>query len=85
MKNIKFILKVWSGDNYEGLSEIQFVLNVTNKVLLGGFYNTDLVLYPNREYLLIEPLIFDNASLIIKPGTTLEIGVDKNTKVKILS
>jgi len=71
---IHFKLKAWVGENQEFMSEeVSMTLTTTNRILIGGFRNTDLILYPENRYLLEENLIFENASLIIMPGVKLEI------------
>ena len=71
---IRFNLSVWIGENQEYLSEnIELNITTTNTILIGGFYNTDLILYPGNKYLLSGGLIFENASLIMMPGVTLEV------------
>ncbi|MCF6212611.1 MAG: S8 family serine peptidase [Flavobacteriaceae bacterium] len=76
--NIKFNLKVWFGSNTDYLTSTEFVINVKNSILLYGVINYDLTLYANKEYLVSDNLILSgNATLTIKPGTTINIADDK--------
>jgi hypothetical protein len=80
--NIKFNLKVWSGPNQEYLSSSEFVINVKNSILLYGVISNDITLTPDREYLVSDNLIVNqNATLTIKPGTTLHISDNKKISV----
>jgi subtilisin family serine protease len=76
--NIKFNLMVWSGPNKEYLTSTEYLINVKNSILLYGEINTDLTLYPDREYLVSDNLIFTgNAKITIKPGTIINISDNK--------
>ena len=76
--NIKFNLKVWSGPNKDYLSSTEYVINVKNSVLLNGVIDYDMTLYPDKEYLVSENVIFSkNATITILPGTTIKISDGK--------
>ncbi|MDR6844562.1 S8 family serine peptidase [Flavobacterium granuli] len=77
--NVKFNLKVWSGPNKEYLTSTEYVINVKNSILLFGIINQDMTLYPEKEYLVSDNVIFsENATITILPGTTIKIADNKN-------
>jgi subtilisin family serine protease len=57
-----------------------FKLKIKNAVKLQGLIEKDTILYPDTEYILTNPLILNNASLILKPGVTLRFGADELTQ-----
>ena len=80
--DIKFNLTVWSGPDQEYMSEpIEFVLNVKNSILLFGVKSDQVVLTPDKEYLVSANLaLVNDADYTIMPGTIIKI----SNGVKIL-
>lgn len=81
--NIQFKISVWSGDNQDYLSSQKIVVNVKNSILLYGIISNDMTLTSDREYLVPSQLVFDNAHIIIEPGTTLSIS--DNVGIKLVN
>ena len=81
--NIVFILKVWSGPNKEFMSEsTEFVINVKNSVLLYGYYEEDLTLTANKEYLVSDNFAMAEGTLLtIEPG--VKVYVSDNASIRI--
>ena len=76
--DIKFNLTVWSGPDQEYISEsVELILNVKNAILLFGFYQSDLTLYPEYEYLVSGNFAMaENTTLTVLPGVTLKVSDD---------
>ncbi len=73
--NIKFNLRVWSGDTQEYLSSMEFVINIKNAIILEGYITTDLTLTPDKEYIFEKNIIIsNNSTLTIEPGTKIKMG-----------
>ncbi|MDC0096983.1 S8 family serine peptidase, partial [bacterium] len=82
--DIKFVLTAWSGPNQEFMSDpVEFVINVKNSILLYGIISNDMTLTSDRDYLVPSQLVFDNAHIIIEPGTTLSIS--DNVGIKLVN
>ncbi|UFH35598.1 S8 family serine peptidase [Flavobacterium acetivorans] len=80
--NIKFNLKVWSGPNKDYLTSTEYVINVKNSILLFGVINQNMILTPDKEYLVSDNVIFsENATITILPGTVLKIADGKKISV----
>jgi hypothetical protein len=71
--DIVFKLSVWSGPNQEYLSPpVEFIINVKNSILLFGYFEEDLTLTPDNEYLVSGNFAMaENTTLTIEPGVEL--------------
>lgn len=71
-RDIVFKLKTWYGNHYGETSQ-QIVLNIENGIEIGGTISGDLILTPNKQYIVTgNMVILENANLIIRPGTILK-------------
>ena len=77
--DIRFNLTAWSGPDQEYMSDpVEFIINVKNSILLFGIIDEDMTLTADQEYLVTDNLIMSqNATLTIKPGTTIKISDGK--------
>ena len=73
--DISFRLRVWSGPDQEYISDpVEFIINVKNSILLYGYYEEDLTLTPDKEYLVSGNFAMaENTTLTIEPGVELYI------------
>ena len=71
--DIRFNLTAWSGPNQEYISDpVEFIINVKNSILLFGYYEEDLTLTPDKEYLVSGNFAMaENTTLTIEPGVKL--------------
>ena len=71
--DIRFNLTAWSGPNQEYISDpVEFIINVKNSILLFGYYEEDLTLTPDKEYLVSGNFAMaENTTLTIEPGVEL--------------
>ena len=71
--DISFKLRVWSGPDQEYISDpVEFIINVKNSTLLFGYYEEDLTLTADQEYLVSGNFAMaENTTLTIEPGVEL--------------
>jgi len=77
-RDVNFVLKTWYGD-HQGETSQPITINIENGIELKGIINSDMTLYPDKQYIVTENIaIPTGVTLTIKPGTTLKFGEGKS-------
>jgi len=80
-RDINFVLKTWY-DDHQGETSQPITINIENGVELKGVINSNMTLYPDKQYIITDNLaINQGVTLTIKPGTTLRFAENKSLAI----
>ena len=76
------MLKVWSGPEKNYIDSTNYIINVKNSIKLSGVIDGNVILNPDKEYLVSENLLITEGSILtLKPGSKLLI--DEEVSIKL--